>query len=52
MKLREYREEDSREIYGLYYKAVHSVNIKDYTQEQVNAWALKEVDIEEWAKIY
>ncbi|WP_236556832.1 GNAT family N-acetyltransferase [Calothrix sp. PCC 7507] len=32
----------------LFYDTVHEINIRDYTQEQVNAWASKSLDYEVW----
>ena len=50
MKIRKYKQADSKEIYELFYNTVHSINLKDYTQEQVNVWAKKEVNLEAWNK--
>ncbi|MCL2354757.1 MAG: GNAT family N-acetyltransferase [Oscillospiraceae bacterium] len=52
MKLRRYRKEDCGELYELYYNTVHSVNLKDYSQEQVEAWATKDADVEVWGKSF
>ena len=32
----------------LFYDTVHSVNLKDYTPEQLNAWASGKVDLDSW----
>jgi N-acetylglutamate synthase-like GNAT family acetyltransferase len=32
----------------LFYDTVHGINIRDYSQEQVDAWAPKERDYEHW----
>lgn len=32
----------------LFYNTVHTVNIKDYTEEQLNAWANGGMDLEKW----
>lgn len=37
MTLREYRPEDCAEVVRLFYDTVHTVNVKDYTEEQLNA---------------
>ena len=47
-----YKEEDCKEIYELFYNTVHSVNLKDYGQDQLDAWAPKEIDIAEWGKSF
>ena len=39
MTIREYHSSDLREIVELFYDTVHTVNAKDYTPEQLNAWA-------------
>ncbi len=50
MRIREYRPEDCKEVFELFFNTVHSVNIKDYSQEQVNAWVRKDIDIEVWGE--
>ena len=50
MNIRIYRSEDCREIVELFYNTVHSVNIKDYSKNQVDVWAPKEIDISSWDK--
>jgi len=48
MKLRAYRSEDCPELARLFYETVHTVNARDYTQEQLNAWAAGNVDLNAW----
>lgn len=48
MIIREYLPEDCKEITELFFDTVHTVNAKDYSQEQLNAWATGEVDFEQW----
>ena len=48
MKLRRYNSNDIREIIGLFYDTVHTVNAADYTEEQLEAWASGEVDTDAW----
>ncbi|MEH1873014.1 GNAT family N-acetyltransferase [Nostoc sp.] len=50
MKLRIYEIADTEEIMKLFYDTVHEVNIHDYTQEQVDAWASANMDIDVWIK--
>lgn len=45
---RQYRETDCPAMAQLFYDTVHTVNIKDYTQKQVEAWADGNVDIRVW----
>ncbi|WP_448269792.1 GNAT family N-acetyltransferase [Nostoc sp. DSM 114159] len=50
MKLRIYEIADTEEIMKLFYDTIHEVNIHDYTQEQVAAWAPANMDTEVWIK--
>lgn len=48
MILRKYTTSDCKPITELFYNTVHSINAKDYTNEQLNAWATGKVDLEKW----
>ena len=48
MEIRRYKSVDLRQISRLFYETVHAVNIKDYTKEQINAWATGRIDLKEW----
>ena len=48
MRLREYKPADCAEMARLFYDTVHTVNLRDYTLEQVNAWATGQVDLAAW----
>ncbi len=48
MLVREYQISDCKEITELFYNTVHTVNAKDYTKEQLDAWATGQVDLEKW----
>lgn len=37
--IRPYKKSDCSELAKIYYYTIHNVNIKDYNEEQVNAWA-------------
>ncbi|MCL2382908.1 MAG: GNAT family N-acetyltransferase [Oscillospiraceae bacterium] len=52
MNIRKYRQEDCEEVYELFYNTVHSVNLKDYSQEQVDVWARRDVDVEAWGQSF
>ena len=52
MKLRKYRSFDCPEMARLFYDTIHSVNSRDYTQAQLNAWADGNVDIEAWNRSF
>ena len=48
MKIRTYETSDTEAIMQLFYDTVHEVNIRDYTQEQVDAWAPTNMDADLW----
>ena len=48
--LREYNDSDSYGIWQLFYDTVHHINAKDYSLEQLNAWASPDTDHIEWSK--
>ena len=48
MVYRKYRPSDCEKIAELFYQTVHSVNQKDYTPEQLDAWATGQVDLVQW----
>ena len=48
LKLRNYVPDDCAQLAELFYQTVHSVNARDYTKEQLNAWASGDVNLEEW----
>lgn len=50
MIVREYQSTDCKELAELFYNTVHTVNAKDYTKEQLNAWATGNVGLEQWNK--
>ncbi len=48
MVIRGYRPLDCKALAELFYNTVHTVNAKDYTKEQLDAWATGTVDLEKW----
>lgn len=48
MIIREYQPSDCEEIVKLFYNTVHTVNAKDYTKKQLDAWASGSVDLKKW----
>ena len=38
--------QDCKTLTELFYHTVHTVNAKDYTEEQLNVWATKQMDLE------
>ena len=52
MILRKYQSADCRKLTELFYRTVHIINAKDYTEEQLNAWADGQADLEKWNKSF
>lgn len=48
MNIRNFKDEDIESVLKLFYDTVHSVNSKDYNNEQLKAWAPKELDRLKW----
>ncbi len=48
IKLRAYRSTDCADMARLFYDTVHTVNARDYTGEQLDAWATGRVDLQAW----
>ena len=48
MKIRNYTSSDVDEVIKLFYDTVHTVNASDYTSEQLDAWAPKQIDAAAW----
>jgi len=48
MFIRRYETPDCKDLAELFYNTVHSINAKDYTEEQLNVWATGTVDLEKW----
>ena len=49
MQVREYREYDVAAIVALFRDTVRRVNSRDYSSEQVEAWAPEHIDVGSWA---
>lgn len=48
--VREYGESDATALADIYYNTIHRVNARDYSPEQINAWApLQDRDDTKWA---
>ncbi|MFZ7131583.1 MAG: GNAT family N-acetyltransferase [Eubacteriales bacterium] len=52
MKIRKYRSTDCAEIAELFYNTVHTINAKDYTSIQLDAWATGNIDLSTWDKSF
>ena len=48
MKIREYDPKDCALLAQLFYDTIHVINARDYTQEQCNAWATGNVNLDQW----
>lgn len=48
MLIREYQSSDCEETAELFYNTVHTVTAKDYSKEQLDAWATGRMDLEHW----
>lgn len=49
VKIRRYEPSDCKEITELFCHTIHTVNAKDYTEEQLAVWAA--VDLEKWNQL-
>lgn len=52
MMIRKYKSSDCTQLAELFYETVHTVNAKDYTNEQLDAWAKGNVDLDKWDKSF
>lgn len=52
MRLRKYLPSDCCALAELFFDTVHTVNAKDYTQEQLEVWATGNVDTDAWNKSF
>ncbi len=50
MIIRQYEPADCENLLKLFYHTVHTINAKDYSQEQLNVWATDKIDFEVWNK--
>lgn len=49
MLIRAFRVGDEPDLHRVFFSAIHGIAIKDYTPEQVSAWAPESVDAALWA---
>ena len=45
MEVRKFRNGEEVELWELFYNTIHNVNIKDYDENQIEAWAPDDLDI-------
>jgi putative acetyltransferase len=48
MQIRKFTKGDELVLWELFYNTIHRVNINDYTQEQIDAWAPENLDRALW----
>ncbi len=46
--IKSYEEKYLKEVVNLFTNTVHNINKKNYTKEQLNAWANKSIDLKAW----
>jgi putative acetyltransferase len=47
-QIRRYKPGEERALFEVYYSAIHLMATRDYTPEQIQAWAPKELDMNLW----
>jgi putative acetyltransferase len=50
IEIRRYRSRDAAACLGLFRDTIHRINIRDYSQQQVDAWAPQIIDLETWSQ--
>ena len=48
MIIRRYKPSDCQQMAELFYNTIHTVNSKDYTKAQLDAWADGQIDLKKW----
>ncbi|KTD53818.1 putative N-acetyltransferase YafP [Legionella santicrucis] len=49
--IRQYIPDDAQHLANIYYHTIHHINVKDYSEDQVNAWAPdSSLDLTGWEK--
>ena len=50
VRIRNYQASDAKALWEIYFHTVRNINVRDYSQEQVEAWAPSDFDSELWQK--
>lgn len=51
IEVRSYKASDAKNLAEIYYHTIHNINSKDYSKEQIEAWAPKScLELEGWQK--
>ena len=48
MEIRRYQKSDCKILIDLFYNTVHTINARDYSQEQLDVWATNNINLEKW----
>ncbi|ERM53590.1 hypothetical protein P781_16245 [Vibrio mimicus CAIM 1883] len=48
--IRNYSVEDAKALWDIHFHTIRNINIRDYSQAQVEAWALERLDPSVWEK--
>lgn len=48
ISIRRYRESDAEALWNIYFTTIRKVNIRDYSQSEVEAWAPDNIDLDIW----
>lgn len=52
MEIREFTPADAEELGTLFFSTIRKINVRDYSKEQVTAWAPAERDLNEWIRSF
>ncbi|EID4421516.1 GNAT family N-acetyltransferase [Vibrio vulnificus] len=50
IEIRKYQESDAHDLWAIFYQTVRNVNLRDYSQAQVEAWAPDDFSSEIWQR--
>ncbi|CAM3139381.1 GNAT family N-acetyltransferase [Vibrio diazotrophicus] len=48
--IRDYREEDAPTLWAIHHYTIRNINVRDYSQAQIEAWAPDNFDLHVWQK--
>lgn len=48
MHIRQFQPGEEPQLWELFYHTIHLVNIQDYSERQVNAWAPRKIELTDW----
>ncbi|MBD3886337.1 GNAT family N-acetyltransferase [Phormidium tenue FACHB-886] len=51
MKVRLFQSEDAAQIAQLFHETVRAINVRDYSDSQVQAWAPDDIDFKNWLEV-